>query len=105
VVDTEIPNPGSSLATAVLEDGRWVLIYNDTEEGRRSLAVSMSEDEGKTWKWTRHIETDPNGTYAYPNLYQSSDGRIQASYSYKMEDKGATIKHIALNTDWIEQGD
>jgi predicted neuraminidase len=105
VVDTDIPNPGSSLASTVLKDGRWVLIYNDTEEGRRSLALSMSDDEGKTWKWTRHLESEQDGSYAYPNIYQASEGRIHASYSYKKEGKGAAIKHVNLNAEWIEQGD
>ena len=35
-----------------------VLIHNDTEKGRHRLAVSLSEDEGGTWKWTRHLEDD-----------------------------------------------
>jgi len=33
-------------------NGHWVLAYNDAEEGRHSLAVSLSTDEGKTWSHT-----------------------------------------------------
>ena len=39
------------------ENGHWLLIYNDTSQGRNSLAGSISEDEGKTWPITRHLET------------------------------------------------
>ena len=46
----DLPNPGSGLDAVRLANGHWVLIYNDTTKGRNSLAVSLSEDEGKTWK-------------------------------------------------------
>ena len=44
-----------------LANGHWLLVYNDLEQGRYSLAVSLSEDEGATWPWTRHLERDPPG--------------------------------------------
>ncbi len=55
VSDTELPNPGSGVDVVVLENGLWALVYNDTEDGRHSLAVSLSDDEGRTWRWTRHF--------------------------------------------------
>jgi len=42
-----------------LANGHWLLVRNDTIRGRNSLAVSISDDEGKTWKWTRHLEKHP----------------------------------------------
>ncbi|MCA9434629.1 MAG: exo-alpha-sialidase [Candidatus Omnitrophica bacterium] len=104
-VDTDIPNPGSSLTSLVLDSGEWVLVHNDTEEGRRSLSCKMSDDEGKTWKWERHLEKHPVNTFAYPNMIQTKDGLIHVSYSYKEEGKGASIKHVAINKDWVKQGD
>ena len=104
-VDTEIPNPGSSLCSIVLESGEWVLVHNDTEEGRRSLSCKMSDDEGKTWKWERHLEDDPKGSYGYPNMIQTEDGMIHVSYSYKEDGKGAAIKHAAFSKDWVKAGD
>ena len=41
VVDTDIPNPGTSIEAIALRDGRWVMVYNDVERGRHSLAVSL----------------------------------------------------------------
>src|SRR5262249_3897548 len=58
VEDTGIPNPGSSLEIMVLRSGRWLLLNNDTERGRNSLAAWLSDDEGATWKWKRHLEID-----------------------------------------------
>lgn len=99
-VDTEIPNPSSSLEAVALQDGAWVMVYNDTEEGRRSLAVSLSQDEGKTWRWTRHLERG-EGSYAYPSMIQAKDGLIHVTYSFR-DAEGASIKHACFNRDWIQ---
>ena len=53
VEDSTLPNPGSGAEVRVLANGNWVMVYNDLEQGRHSLAVSLSEDEGATWPWTR----------------------------------------------------
>jgi len=105
-VDTDILNPGSSLCSLVLDSGEWVLIHNDSEESRNTLTCKMSDDEGETWKWERHLETDPEGSYAYPNMIQTKDGLIHVSYSYRDPGKkGAAIKHAAFNKDWVKVGD
>ncbi|MBI3494154.1 MAG: exo-alpha-sialidase [Acidobacteria bacterium] len=109
VHDSTIPNPGSGAEAIALANGHWVLIYNDIEEGRYSLAVSLSEDEGATWPFTRHLEMDPpsppaatagqarlsasaasagqarqgqQGEYHYPSIIQARDGTLHATYSY-----------------------
>jgi Neuraminidase (sialidase) len=99
----ELPNPGSGLDGVRLRSGHWVLIYNDTTEHRNSLAVSLSDDEGATWKWTRHLEHAPAGSYHYPAIIQGKDGRIHAVYSYFVEG-GKSMKHAAFTEDWIRQG-
>ena len=109
--DTDIPNPGSSVEGVVLQDGRWVIVYNDTEKGRHSLVIAMSDDEGKTWKWKRHLEQDTSanpGQYHYPSVIQARDGYIHVTYSYFVnvpEGQRKSIKHARFNTAWIEQGD
>ena len=54
--DTAFPNPGAGIEAVRLSSGNWALIYNDTARGRHSLAVSLSDDEGASWKWTRHLQ-------------------------------------------------
>jgi predicted neuraminidase len=109
--DTEIPNPGSSLEGTVLRDGRWLLVHNDTERLRNSLVVAMSDDEGKTWKWRRHLELDKSerpGQYHYPSIIQGKDGAIHVTYSYFVnlpEGQRKSIKHANFNAAWVEQGD
>lgn len=108
VLDDDIPNPGSGLEVIRLQNGRWVMICNDTERGRHSLALLVSDDEGKTWKWKRHLEYDvpgPNaGSYSYPSIIQAKDGTLHATYSWRQPDKGGCIKYAHFNEAWILQG-
>jgi len=120
VTDSNFPNPGSGAEITSLRNGHWVLIYNDTERGRNSLAVTISDDEGKSWKWTRHLEYDPPGAeagqYHYPSIIQARDGSLHASYSYHINQKIAkldsagkplnkAIKHAHFNEEWVMAGD
>jgi predicted neuraminidase len=114
VRDSEIPNPGSSLEVIALKDGSWLMVYNDTERGRHSLAAALSDDEGATWKWKRHLELDQRekgaGAFHYPSLIQTRDGALHLTYSYFLNHlpEGAprkSIKHARFNTAWVKQGD
>lgn len=100
----DIPNPGSSLAAISLKDGNWVMVYNNTESGRHRLAVSLSDNEGKTWKWTNYLENEmpDKGGFAYPNVIQTKDGLIHVSYSSHRQGKN-TIKHVYFNEAWLKE--
>ncbi len=104
VFSSPLPNPGSGLDAVRLANGHWLLVYNDTTDGRHSLAASISEDEGKTWPWTRHLENDKAGRYHYPAVIQAADRTIHAVYSCFVEG-GKTMKHAAFDEDWITAGD
>jgi predicted neuraminidase len=101
---SELPNPGSGLDGLILSNGHWLLVYNDSISSRSSLAVSISMDEGTTWKWTRHLEKHASGQYHYPAVVQSRDGLIHFVYSYFVAG-GKTMKHVVVNEDWILGGD
>lgn len=114
VRDSELPNEGSGADIVTLKNGHWVLAYNDTEEGRNSLAVSLSEDEGKTWAYTRHLELDKRDLKiatksSYPSIIEGKGGVIHVIYSFHRNDtKGApseTIKYARIDEDWIKAGD
>jgi predicted neuraminidase len=109
--DTAFPNPGSSVEAITLRNGNWLLIRNDLEAGRNSLAISLSEDEGRSWPWTRHLEskTDPRYRFHYPSLIQAQDDSLHATYSYfaPVGPNGTevkSIKHAHFNTAWIKAG-
>lgn len=100
----DLPNPGSGLDAVRLANGHWVMVHNDTLEGRASLAVSVSEDEGATWPHVRHLERQAEGQYHYPAVIEGADGTIHAVYSYFVPG-GKSMKHAAFNEAWIRAGD
>jgi BNR repeat-like domain len=107
-VDSEIPNPGTSLEVIRLRNGDWIVAHNDIERGRHSLAVAISDDEGATWKWKRHLDGDPakpgNVQYHYPSVMQAKDGFIHVTYSYFVPE-GKAIKHVRFNEEWVKAGE
>jgi predicted neuraminidase len=117
VGDSALPNPGSGIDGVRLANGHWVLVHNDSKDSRAVLAVSISEDEGRSWKATRHLEKHLDGRYHYPAVIQGRDGTIHAIYSCfiapepsSAENKQKTptlkgIKHAAFNAAWIRAGD
>ena len=97
VKTTDLPNPGSGVEALLLQSGNLLMVYNDKEKGRDRLAVSISTDGGKSWKWTRHIESEEGQSFCYPSVIQSKDGLIHVTYSYKH----ITIKHVCFNEAWV----
>ena len=106
VTSSSLRNPGSGLDAVRLANGHFLLVYNDTRRGRHSLAVSLSDDEGRSWKWTRHLErTDRGkGSFHYPAVIQDAWGTIHVVYSYFVA-QGKTMKHAQFNEAWVMAGD
>lgn len=100
VTSLDLVNPGSGLDAVKLSDGDWLLIYNDTPKGRNRLAVSISSDEGLSWSSPKYLENQPNGSFHYPAIIQSKDGRIHAIYSY-FSSEGKSMKHAAFDKQWL----
>jgi len=113
VRDSKLPNPGSGADIVTLANGHWILAYNDTEDGRHSLAVSLSNDQGRTWAHTRHLERDLRGPAAtrshYPSIIQGRDGILHVVYSYhrndREQDPGKTIKYARFTQGWLQAAD
>jgi predicted neuraminidase len=101
VTDTELPNPGASVEPLTLPNGDWVLVYNDLEQGRHSLALSVSTDEGRTWGEPRHIERGrpDRDAFHYPSVIQGRDGTLHVTYS-AFTAEGKTIRHARFDPAW-----
>lgn len=99
-----MPNPGSSVETIRLASGEWLMVANDTEKGRHSLAVLLSEDEGRTWPWKRHLESvaEGEGSFSYPSVIQARDGTIHVTYSYHLPGPRKSIKHARFGAEWAK---
>jgi predicted neuraminidase len=107
VTSTDLPNPGAGVEAVRLASGRWAIVYNDTTRGRHSLAVSLSEDEGRTWPRTRHvIRAEPGGaSFHYPSIVQARDGAIHITYTHGNQPGGSAIDHARLTEAWLLGGD
>jgi len=97
-----LPNPDSAVAGLRRPDGSLLLVLNDTEAGRNSLALAVSSDDGQSWKTVRHFERDKEdrSEYSYPYLIRSSNGTMHLLYTWNRK----RIRHIAFNDNWVDGG-
>jgi predicted neuraminidase len=106
--DSELLNPGTSIEVVRLSSGNWLAVYNDLERGRYSLVAALSDDEGATWKWKRHLDGSPakesTDQFHYPSVIQAADGAVHVTYSYFVA-AGKSIKHARFNEEWVKAGD
>ncbi|MEN3000394.1 MAG: exo-alpha-sialidase [Armatimonadota bacterium] len=107
VTKTDIPNPGASLEVIALHTGEWLMVANDTEQGRHQLALLLSDDEGRTWQVKRYLEREAPGvgSFSYPSVIQARDGTIHITYSYALstpEGRRSAIKWVRFTRDWLE---
>jgi len=101
---TDVLNPGSGLDAVRLQSGRWAMICNDTASGRSKLTLMLSDDEGKSWKWSRSLEDHLSGQFHYPAIVQGRDQKLHIVYSYFI-DAGKTMKYVRLDESWVTQAD
>jgi predicted neuraminidase len=88
---TALPNPNSGIDAVTLRDGRHLIVYNHTTEGRSPLNVSISSD-GKSWHAALVLENEP-GEYSYPAVIQTSDGMVHVTYTWKR----VRVKHVVID--------
>ncbi len=102
-----LPCPGSSVAAIGLQSGNWLLATNDAD-GRHALKLHLSDDEGRTWKWSRALEQfeKKQGSGQYPTLIQAANGDIHIVYTHdnvaKFGQNMRTIKHVRFNEAWVK---
>jgi predicted neuraminidase len=88
---TSLPNPNSGTDAVTLRDGRQLLVYNHTTQGRSPLNVSLTRD-GKNWEAALILENEP-GEYSYPAVIQTSDNLVHVTYTWRRQ----RIKHAVID--------
>jgi len=78
---TDIPNPGSKATLLALPDGRIALLHNPSVQGRRPLALWISDDDMASWGHRQVLVPEslegpvPGLGLSYPDGFVSGDGR------------------------------
>ena len=88
---TSLPNPNAGIDAVTLRDGRHLIVYNHTPQGRTPLNVAISQD-GKSWEPVLVLESEP-GEYSYPAVIQGADGHVHITYTWKRQ----RIKHVEID--------
>jgi len=94
-----IPSTGDLLLVWNNNDGS-----NPATKGKRTpLTVAISNDEGKTWRNIKNIESDPNGWYCYIAIhFTKKDVLLGYCAGVQPKDKHLSITDIAkLSKKWI----
>jgi predicted neuraminidase len=84
----DVPNPNSGIDSVVLQDGRVVLIYNNTTTGRTPLNLAVSTD-GQHFRMFYTLEDQP-GEYSYPAMIQVKGGDLEITYTWQRK----SIRHV-----------
>ena len=101
VTAAQLPNPDGGIEALMPRSGHLAMACNDAESGRYRLAVTISDELGRTWKWKRCLESTAGGRFDYPSLIQSADGTLYANYSYTLQ----IIQHVHFTAEWVQRED
>ncbi len=98
--ELNLPNPDSAVAGLRRPDGSLLLVFNDVEAGRSSLALAVSRDQGQSWRTVRHFERldDGSGEFSYPYMIRANDGGMHLLYTWNRK----RIRHVAFNDNWVD---
>ncbi|EPR65890.1 hypothetical protein ADICYQ_5035 [Cyclobacterium qasimii M12-11B] len=95
---SSIPNT-ASVELLELDNGLWLFLGNDIDDGRYRLSLYISGDEGQTWRSKVYLEDEKKdfGGFSYPSLIQDGKGMVHITYSYHLEEGGKSIKYVKID--------
>jgi predicted neuraminidase len=100
---TDIPNPGSAIATIYVQElGCVLMAYNHSHTASNPLALAFSMDGGVTFTRLPDLAGDDKGgesNYSYPTLLQTREGLIHVLWTH---DNRESLKHSIFSLAWLE---
>ena len=85
---TSLPNPDSGIDAVALDDGRLLLVYNDSAQHRTPLVAAISDD-GEHWQNVLTLESE-SGEFSYPAAIKCTDGKVHIAYTWRRQGFGYT---------------
>ncbi len=92
---SEVSAPSSRLYVEKLPSGRVLLIHNDHKTDRTNMTIKLSEDDGKSWKYSKCIDTRQDISYPDASYH---NGKIYLTYDF-----GRTSEREILFTCFTEE--
>jgi predicted neuraminidase len=87
----DVPNPDSGLDAVGLSDGRFLMVFNESEKWRTPLNVALSND-GVSWRTVLSLERR-KGEFSYPAVIQTRDGMVHVTYTWNRK----RIRHVVID--------
>jgi predicted neuraminidase len=86
---SSVPNPGAGVDGIAMRGGPnlgLLLAFNNSTQTRTPLSLAYSPDQGSSWVGLGDIETNPNGSFAYPFVLQSTvdPNTVHLCYTYNV---------------------
>jgi sialidase-1 len=111
----EAPEAPSTLV-ALPGSGDWLLVWNPNVAwtnpektvlganhggARTPLATMISKDEGRSWSKPRHLESDPEFTYAYTSVTFHQGRALLSYYHFPKGGKMLSLKFKSVPLEWF----
>jgi predicted neuraminidase len=78
----DVPNPSAGIDAVITKTGTICLIYNPSPILRTPISLGRSEDDGRTFKLVKNLETEP-GEYSYPAMILTQSGDLAYTYTWR----------------------
>ena len=95
---TPLANPDASVAGIRLSDGRVLVAFNNSSEGREDMSLAVSDPGVSAWRLVATLDSERGARFAYPFLVRDRTGTVHLVYSWKL----TRIRHVAMNESWID---
>lgn len=90
---TNLTNHDASVVAANLNDGRYIMVYNEKTRGHLWLAISS---DGMNWKPFYQLENVEGDEFSYPDVQVNGD-IVDIMYTNNRKN----IKHVRFNREWL----
>jgi len=100
VLDRSLPCP-TCQASILHLSGREAIFSNPASNRRTNLTVRWSDDEGRTWRYSRVLNAGPSG---YSDLAITKDARLLCLYECGTKAYNEKITIARFDRQWLLQG-
>jgi len=96
-----LPNPNAAVDAVQADEGKTLLVYNDSRKGRNPISLAGA-DNGRDFKkiWDFEYARTGGGSFSYPAIIRAANGDYHVTYSY---DHRHAIKHVRFSPAWLKE--